>query len=138
MRIFYEADDGSIFDSSEDCEQYEKENIKPMEDILGITSKGDRFTYADEWKYRKSFVEDADAIYFKTKDAIRVFKEKENYDQYCGENGYKEFETGKVYCYDYHYCGFTSLDECISKYQEKLKRLNKYAEEMSKYVNTST
>ena len=138
MRIFYEADDGSIFDSSEDCKQYEKENIKPMEDILGITSEGDRFTYADEWKYRKSFAEDADAIYFKTKDAIRVFKEKEDYDQYCGENGYKEFETGKVYCYDYDCCGFISLDERISQYQEKLNHLNKYMEEMSKYVNTST
>lgn len=138
MRILYEADDGSTFKNLEDCEQYEKENLKPMKDILGITSEGDRFTYADKWRYGKSFAEDADAIYFKTKDAIRVFGEQEDYYQYCGENGYKDFETGKVYCYDYDYCRFISLDECISKYQEKLKRLNKYAEEMSKYVNAST
>lgn len=138
MRIIYEANDGSTFDSSEDCEQYEKENIKPMEDILGITSEGDRFTYADEWKYGKSFADDADAIYFKTKDAIRVFGEREDYDQYYGEDGYKDFEVGKVYCYDYNCCGFISLDKRISQYQEKLKHLTKYAEEMNKYVNAST
>ena len=72
------------------------------------------------------------------KDAIRVFREQENYDQYCGEDGYKDFETGKVYCYDHYCCGFISLDERISQYQEKLNHLNKYMEEMSKYVNAST
>ena len=138
MRIIYEADDGSTFENSEDCEQYEKENIKPMEDILGITFEGDRFTYADEWSRGKSFADEADAIYFKTEDAIRVFGEQEDYDRYCGEDGYKDFETGKVYCYDYNCCGFISLDERISQYQKKLNRLNKYAEEMSKYVNAST
>lgn len=81
---------------------------------------------------------EADAIYFKTEDAIKVFGDQEDYDQYYGEDGYEPFETGVVYCYDNECGGFFALDKRISQYQEKLKHLTKYAEEMNKYVNAST
>lgn len=138
MRIIYEADDGTTFEDVEDCEQYELEELKPLDDILGITAESDRITYAGEWNYGKSFIDVADAIYFKTDKAINAFKEREGYHQSYGANGYKEFETGVIYHYDNEYDNYVPLDDTISRYQEKLKKLNMYADEMSKFVNTST
>lgn len=138
MRIIYEADDGTTFESIEECESYEMENLKPMNDILGITSEGDRLTYAGEWNYGKAFIDVVDTIYFKTDNAIKVFNEQEGYHQSYGANGYRDFETGVIYYYDNNYDNFVPLDDAIFRYQEKLKKLNMYADEMSKFVNTST
>lgn len=139
MRIIYEADDGSTFEELEECEQYELEELKPLNDILGITSEGDRITYyTSEWNDSKSFIEVANAIYFKTDKAIDAFKEREGFYQSYGTEGYKNFETGVIYHYDRDYDDFVPLDDTIYRCQEKLKRLNKYADEMSKFVNAST
>lgn len=138
MRIIYEADDGSTFEKLEECEQYELEELKPLDDILGITPEGNRITYAGEWNYGKSFIDVANAIYFKTDKAIDAFKEREGFYQSYGTEGYKNFETGVIYHYDRDYDDFVPLDDTIYRCQEKLKRLNKYADEMSKFVNAST
>lgn len=138
MRIIYEADDGSTFKNPEDCKQYEEENLKPMEDILGITSGGNILTYASEYNYGKSFIEVAEAIYFKTDKAIAAFKEHEGYYQSFSTNGYKNFKTGVIYRYDSEFDEYITLDDIISRCQEKLNCLNMYAEEMNKYVNAST
>lgn len=139
MRVIYEADDGSTFESLKDCEEYELEELKPLNDILGITSEGDRITYyTSEWNYGKSFIYVANAIYFKTDKAIDAFKEREGFSQSYGTEGCKNFETGVIYHYDHDCDDFVPLDDTISRYQEKLKRLNMYADEMSKFVNTST
>lgn len=138
MRIIYEAADGSTFETLEDCEQYELEELKPMDDILGITSEGDRITYADELNYGKSFIDIAKVIYFKTDKAINAFKEREGFDKSYSAEGYKKFETGVIYHYDHDCDDFVPLDDTISRYQEKLKYLNMCADEMSKFVNAST
>lgn len=138
MRIIYEADDGATFENIEECEQYEEENLKPLDDILGITSESDRLTYAGEYNYGKSFTEVAEVIYFKTDKAIDAFKEHEGFYQSYGANGCKNFKTGVIYRYDNECDDYVLLDDIISRYQEKLNHLNMYANEMSKFVNTST
>lgn len=132
MRIIYEAEDGTFFDTPEECKQYEYESCLPMNDILGITYEDEIITYASAFEQGINFIEVVNVIYFRTRAAIVLLADREN----CRR--YEDFEVGVIYYYSDREEQFIPLDEEITYLKTKYEQLNTYADEMSEFVNTST
>ena len=119
MKVIYEANDGTQFDTEEECRDYEKRN-SALYDITSFiaTDKYGNYVPADGYGYSP---DDFDYFCCFTKDGVKACEE------FFRENGVRfnfEIEPNKVYYYDYNKEVWQPLSEKLGDLRHELDRLS--------------
>lgn len=119
MKVIYEAQDGTQFDTEEECQDYERRN-SALYDIHSFiaTDKDGNHVLADGYGYSP---DDFDYFCCFTEDAVKACEE------FFRENGIRfnfAIEPNKVYHYNYEREVWQTLSEKLKDLSHELDRLS--------------
>lgn len=125
MKIIYEANDGTQFNTEEECQDYEKRN-SALYDITSFiaTDKYGNPVPADDYGYSP---DDFDYFCCFTEEGVKACEE------FFRENGVPlsfKLELNKVYYYDYNKEVWRPLSEKLSYLHSEYNRLSALEEEI--------
>ena len=119
MKVIYEANDGTQFNTEEECRDYEKRN-SALYDITSFiaTDKDGNHVPADGYGYSP---DDFDYFCCFTEDSVKACEElfRENGIHLCSK-----LEPNKVYYYDYNKEVWQPLSEKLGYLSHELDRLS--------------
>ena len=122
MRIAYFAEDGTEFETKEECKEYEDKFIAPLNDIIAFDDNNEILPYSQEC----NFFDKVAFFRFKNSDAVNAFHNEFGrvswFNNETGEHGVR-FEENTNYYYDDDYDEFGVIEGTINHYSEKIESL---------------
>ena len=118
MQIIYVADDGSEFETEQECNEYENRYNGLFAafdtDIVAFDDNNERLTYKPDVNPDDMFGE-IKYIMFKTEEIIPVFLDaRKNYFGYDTE-GLADAKPGVVYAYDFEHYMWHNIDDELAE-----------------------
>lgn len=126
MRVVYYADDGTEFETEQECRDYELKTADFFEECVNVRAYDDNRNVVDFRDYDIECMEDAFQdiwfIQFTTQKAIDLFLEKGQHEfglLYIDEDIHRDVKVGERYFYD------TDKDEwvCLEDRQKELDKI---------------
>jgi hypothetical protein len=126
MKVVYYADDGTEFETEQECRDYELKTADFFEECVNVRAYDDDGTVVDFRDYDIECMEDAFQdiwfIQFTTQKAIDLFLEKGQHEfglLYIDEDIHRDVKVGERYFYD------TDKDEwvCLEDRQRELDKI---------------